>query len=87
MNSSFAPKPFSTLELVVGSAALVTVALIAFFGPPPAHSQIPLPAAPATNRWDIYFLSSQTSGAEELRADVITRPMPLFLGHVTVFRR
>jgi hypothetical protein len=48
MSLNFAPKPFSTFELVAGSAALAPVALIAFFGLRVPQSQNPLPATPSS---------------------------------------
>jgi hypothetical protein len=48
MSLNFAPKPFSTFELVAGSAALAPVALIAFFGLRVPQTQNPSPAEPTS---------------------------------------
>jgi hypothetical protein len=87
MNLNFAPKPFSTSELVAGSAALAPVALIAFFGLQVPQSQAPLPAVPSNLSTSAILLSQSVSwpsgeqfSQSSRSAGAIRKPRPLYFG-------
>jgi hypothetical protein len=65
MNLNFASKPFSTVELVAGSAALAPVALIAFFGLQVPRSQDLLPTVPSSLSTASILLSQSVSWSSD----------------------
>jgi hypothetical protein len=83
MNLIFAPKPFSTSELVAGSAALAPVALIAFFGLRVPQSQNPLPAVPSSlstasilSSQPVSWASGEQLGEPSQNAGFARKPRP-----------
>lgn len=63
MNLNFVRKPFSTFELVAGSAAFAPIALIALFGLQVPQSQNSLPVAPSSLSTDPVPLPQSVSRA------------------------